>query len=185
MDRISYALVIGSADTVFTDLAALAGFIARKDPVTIGVNDGGWLYPARLDHWCTLHWEKMGGWLERRARPGEFVTWCRDSRKLDRYKPRPDRILPHWGTGTSGLYGVAVAEELAADRVILAGVPMESRPHADGAGTWDGAAWPDTEVMVHRDGWTYWHERGRLANVKSMSGWTRDLLGDPPTYWLA
>lgn len=177
----TYALVIGAARTVYDDLQALAGFIAAKDPVTIGVNDGGWLYPARLDHWCTLHWEKMTEW--RAKRPGDYTTWTRDSRKVAMYPPPPDQLLPHWGTGSSGLYGVAVATELGAERIILAGVPMQSSAYAEGAGTW-GDVWPQSEVDLHRNGWDYWHERGRLANVRSMSGWTRDLLGAPPIWWL-
>ncbi len=143
----------------------------------VGVNDGGWLYPGRLDHWVTLHWERMPEWIARRADSG-YETWTRDTRKLARSELRPDWLLPHWGTGTSGLYGVTVATHLKADRVVLAGVPLTATPYEAGAGTWEGA-WPETEVLIHRDGWTYWHKHGRLDHVRSCSGWTAELLGDP------
>lgn len=73
--------------------------------------------------------------------------------------------------GTSGLYAVGLALFLGAERVVLAGCPMDTGTH-----------YYDTGVLNplddHRNVWRDMLPtlRGR---VTSLSGWTRELLGSP------
>jgi hypothetical protein len=161
------ALVVGGASCVWDDLAALG---LHFGPVLV-VNDIGTVHPGRIDHWCTLHAEKLESWRLARWRNGgngDYTTWGRPE------KPGTDRTLAYWTRGSSGLFAVGVALELGAHEVVLCGVPMDGRPHY-----FDSAAWDS--FRLYRETWVkraplLW-ERG----VYSMSGWTRELLGPPPT----
>lgn len=159
------ALVIGGASTVWDDLAALREWTPG---CTVVVNDIGTVYP-RFDAWATLHAEKLDGWkAERTARglPGGYVTWGRPE------KPGTDRTLAGWTSGSSGMFGVGVALAMGAESVVVAGVPLDARPHF-----FDEAAWES--FHLYRRAWERRVERLR-GRVWSMSGWTRELLGEPP-----
>lgn len=89
-------------------------------------------------------------------------------------------VKPKWN-GTSGLYAVQIAlEELGFAGVILAGCPIDAAmgtcsPHSLMA---------DAErVSRYRPEWIKaLPEIG--ARTRSMSGWTRDILGEPTPEWL-
>lgn len=83
------------------------------------------------------------------------------------------KFLPHqFVSGSSGLFAVKVALiDLGYEDVVLCGVPMTATPHFD-----DNVPWP--EVDLFKLGWEQALPQidGR---VRSMSGWTRELLGAP------
>lgn len=183
------ALILGGADCVWEDVGAARALV--RDPVFIAVNDAGAHWEGHLDHWVTLHPEKLVGkyhhtynrdslsWERQRAErgyPGGYETWSR------RNPGWVDYIIGHWGAGSSGLYAVTVALHLGL-RAILCGVPMDARPHfagATGAEDEDGN-WAEWEQ--HRSKWR--DKRHVIAGrVKSMSGWTRELLGAPTPAWI-
>lgn len=166
--------MIGSAHCMWEDLAAIGEDVLRTSTV-IAVNQAGWMYDGRVDEWVTLHPEELGGWAALRRGPGDPRTWSRRGKQL------VDECLPHWGWGSSGLYGVTVAlDGLELSRVILAGIPIDGSPHAHAA---DELTWR-SEVNIHRRGWQKRYDR-LVGRVASMSGWTRELLGPPPAEWLA
>lgn len=161
------ALVLGGAACLWDDLRA---FHELKIPVdtVIAVNDAGWSYPHRIDHWVTLHPEHFGVWEQRRAERGGNGDYVRWSNKVH---AAVDRRARAWGAGSSGLLAVAVAiDSLSSDSVWLCGVPMDEQPHVYGGPDWTG--W-----KAHRKAWERAVERMR-GRVHSMSGWTRELL-DP------
>ncbi len=161
------ALVIGSAACVWDDLRALG----QWDGVVVAVNHMAAVYPYRIDHLATLHSDMAGAWVRaRKARGGnlDFTIWGRPERE------GADYTLSGWSSGSSGLFGVGVALGIGAERVVLAGVPIDETPHF-----FDHAAWAC--FAGYR---AVWEERASLlrGRVFSMSGWTRELLGSPP--WL-
>lgn len=171
------AIVLGSAECMMHDVQQIAEWAHETKPLIIAVNDAGWLWPGPLDHWVTLHAENLPAWQKKRP-PDGYRTWSR---------PKPDGIetdhrLSHWGVGSSGLFAVTVALHLGCERVVLCGMPMDSRPYACEHAKWDDV-WPESEVGIHRDGWTY-HLPKMEGRVKSLSGWTRELLGAPTEEWL-
>jgi hypothetical protein len=88
-----------------------------------------------------------------------------------------DRSTPDWA-GSSGLFAVKVAIEEGFERIVLAGVPMT----AEGAHYYDAKVW--TAAHVFHSGWN--HRLPQIKDiVRSMSGWTRELLGEPTRDWLA
>lgn len=170
------ALVIGSASTLEDDyLAARKLFIPD---LVIGCNHAARDHPSRLDHWATMHPDLYPLWLLERRRqnhpePGQL--WHARHRVVpDGLESRP---IESWG-GSSGLLCVAVALELGCDRVVLAGVPMlKMAGHYDDPRPW-------TEARTYQQMWEL-HKPRMLGRVKSMSGWTRDLLGEPTGDWFS
>ena len=174
------AVVIASAACWKDDLETFTR--AYRSPFdVIAVNDAGWLYEGVVDHWATLHPELFPEWLENRPDRDGVQFWTAPDRTR-RFPLLDYNTIAHWGTGSSSLFAVTVALYMGYDRIVLCGVPMESQPHADGASTWEGEPWPDREVQIHREGWRY--HRDKLGAVRSMSGWTRDLLGAPSDAFL-
>jgi hypothetical protein len=175
------ALVLGGADCVWADVAALEAMLGREwDGVVIAANDIGCHWPRRLDAWCTLHPEKMPKWLkERSARghPDGYITWSRKG-------GRADRQIKTWGGGASGMLAVAVAYEMGCERVILAGVPMTRTAHFVESGVHQrGKIW--SSASTHLKAWRVPVILARMrGRVKSMSGETRALLGYPDATFL-
>jgi hypothetical protein len=151
------------------------------DGLVIAVNDVGSHWPRRLDHWCTLHPEKMPAWVKDRTankHPDGYITWAR------RGVRGIHRAIESWAGGSSGLLGVAVAFQLGCQRIVLCGVPMNRDPHfAESKVHPKGKPWSSCDA--HWKSWT----KGEIVNrmkgrVRSMSGKTRDLLGAPDPEWL-
>lgn len=178
------ALVVGGSEDVFREVeSALEMF--TPDAV-IALNHSIAKYDGRITHACTLHSEKLRYWQDARRDAG-FNTNYRtiaiekpavkdpDGPKID---VELDYRWPHTGSGSTGLYGVRVALLLLkCERVVLAGVPMT--PGASNFVThkpWDAA-------LVFRAAWVSAlpHLNGK---VRSMSGWTREILGFPTPKWL-
>lgn len=164
------ALVIGSANTLEED-ERRARELFTPD-LLIACNHAARDHDGPLDHWVTMHPDLLPMWLaDRRShgRPDPGFFW------RPRHRSDPNgiecRFIENWG-GSSGLLCVAVALELGCARVVLAGVPMlPNAKHYDSDKRWDEAR------AYHRA----WEQRlpYMQGRVKSMSGWTRDLLGSP------
>jgi SAM-dependent methyltransferase len=175
------ALVLGGADCVWSDVAALEAMLGREwDGIIIAANDIGCHWPRRLDAWCTLHPEKMPKWLKERhanGHPDGYITWSRKG-------GRADRTIKTWGGGASGMLAVAVAYEMGCERVILCGVPMTRAPHFAESGVHQrGKVW--SSASTHFKAWRVPAILARMrGRVKSMSGETRTLLGYPDAEFL-
>lgn len=141
----------------------------------IAVNDAGALAP-HLDAWATLHPENFDGWMaKRKERCGndDYKAFSIDS-------TGPwTKVIDRWA-GSSGLYAAQIAlQQLGASGVILCGCPLTKK----GRHFFDkNNEWSDAEV--YRKGFkaAFPVIQGK---VRSMSGWTRELLGAPSAQWLA
>lgn len=170
----SLAVVLGGARCVWEDLERLSA-LAEPD-VVVATNDAGAHYRGPLHHWATLHYEKLPAWMaERESRnlpPAENV-WVHDRAPA----AFQGRRLADWG-GSSGLFAVRVALAAGCERVVLCGVPMEmEEAHFFDSRRWGFAG-------RYRQAWTR-HAEEIAASVRSMSGWTAQLLGEPDEVWLS
>lgn len=169
-------LIYGGARCCWDDEAAVLPLLVGCEVVRIGINDVGAVVPE-LDHWVTVHPEKLGPWGDaRRANgyPSDYVRWSFSG--LD--KGQVDRVLEGWIHGSSGLYAVHVAlHGLEVDGAVLLGVPMDATPNAFR----NERGWAHFER--YRTEWEAVAAEIRPA-VRSASGWTRDLLGSPTRDWL-
>lgn len=143
--------------------------------VYLACNEAGILLPD-LQHWGSLHPAKFPLWEAQRKearRPGGYVRWSIGRMQI------VDRVIRNWRGGSSGLHIVDVAlNGLELDGAICCGMPLDDRMNQFRREPW-GAAHP------FRQGWK---EPETLAvlrpRVRSMSGWTEELLGAPTAEWL-
>jgi hypothetical protein len=181
--RKGVCLVLGGASGVWDDIEAALQLGEYRSVVTC--NDVTSYWPGKIDACTSLHSSSWPAWLSRRAAGG---------------LPPPERIIGHleameegrfgvtdWleyrfegqdRSGSSGLFALKVALiDLGYDKAVLCGVPMTvAGAHFFNASDWDGA-------LPHRKGWNQALPQ-IAARARSMSGWTRELLGPPTKDWL-
>lgn len=178
---------MGSAACAWDDFAAAEALLAqagRRWDMIVAANSIGVECP-QLDIWVTLHPELLAEWQAARdAKPEyspvgrviahrQFATGERPARLDEVHEYRwPDQTR----TGSSGLFAVKVTMDTGVKRIILCGVPMTPSIHRD-----DGKPW------VHYNSFTSaWTDMlWRISpTTRSMSGWTRQILGHPEFEWL-
>jgi hypothetical protein len=167
------AAVLGGARGVWAELDQLEHLAGRRPDLIVGTNDAGAIYPGRLDAWATLHHERFNEWKRRRVGNQDYRAFIHAPLVGCEGEAVPDR----WA-GSSGLFAAQIAlSHLKARRVVLCGVPLD----ADRAHFFNSASWDDAVIF----------RRGFVAalpvirdTVRSLSGWTRDLLGAPDAQWL-
>lgn len=177
------AVILGGAKDVWAELSALKSM--REPDVCIAVNDAGTTYPHRLDYWVTLHLEKLGSWIQRRITnhyPDPYSIYThRELTHRERnnlfYTPSLFRYNTGDLGGGSGLFACKLAIELGFEKIVLCGIPMTR----EGAHFFDERPWKDAEK--YRSAWLK-HASTLDNQVKSMSGWTMELLGKPTLEWL-
>jgi hypothetical protein len=168
------ALVLGGANTLAVDRAAALELFAPD--LVIACNHAARDEPGRVDHWATMHSELLPKWIAARraaGRPAAGQYWHARHRPCVVEGARP---IESWG-GSSGLLCVAVAYQLGCTHVVLAGVPMiKNMRHYDDTRPW----------LEARQYWPAWERRRHVMQpkVRSLSGWTQELLGGPTAEWL-
>ena len=178
----STALVIGGARCVWEDVKKLEAEFGPWRGLVIAVNDIGCHWPGPIDHWCTLHPEKMKKWQAERSTkgyPGGYTTWT--SRKYAGI----DKVIKTWGGMSSGGLAVTVAiDGLTVERVVLAGVPMEKTPHfAQSTVHQKTKNW--NSAQTHWRSWNKPQAESKMkGKVRSMSGLTLQKFGAPDAEWL-
>ena len=173
------AIVVGSASCLFRDLKAIEKLVERDTfAEIIGVNRAAMVVPVH--RWASLHPELFfrdrggAGWLEERR---EFFPEATPVLYGPSSKPRADVVpIETAGRGSSGYFGVELALELGAERILLVGIPMTPTPHVLESEPWDAAnahfkVWQEPETLE------------RFRNVRSVSGRTAELLGTPSREW--
>jgi hypothetical protein len=166
------AAVLGGASGVFAELATLRGLSVPD--LVIATNDAGAVYPGHLHGWATLHHEQFAEWRARRAGNQDYRAFC-----IEPFPGLDAEIVREKWSASSGLYAAQIALDVFGARgVVLCGVPLS--PEA-GHFFDRGSPWGDAPVF----------RRGFEAAlpvirgpVRSMSGWTRELLGAPDAEWL-
>lgn len=162
-------LVIGSAATLYEDVAA-ARPLAYYD--VLAAKDAGIFWAGPLVAWVTLHPEKFAKAKRERKRAG-----YPDALKTFSNVPSrsTDSFFPDWG-GSSGLFAVQAALRLGYTRIVLAGIPLTASPYLNRKD-------PFADAKHYRKAWV--NNSDKIAPfVRSMSGWTRELLGAPTAQWL-
>lgn len=170
------ALVVGGGGDPLAEYAAARMMCetAEKTVATFVANDTLTIFPDVVDYACTLHPDKMAGWLHERHKRGLPMpygqTWCHRSFLGFTNHTRD------W-QGSSGLFMTKIALEQGWTHVILCGVPMT----VEGDHIIRHQPWNAAGGFIR--GWQR-HMREIRANVRSMSGWTQEQLGAPEYLWL-
>lgn len=177
MTRRLVALVIGGSREVWTDLEAALALTAGLDRLIVATNYAGRVWEGDIDAWATLHPELFTAWREERFEKG-LNTDYRAFVHAKRSGLGVVEVHPLGWSGSSGLYAAQVAlEAMGAAGVILCGVPIDATAgHFDETGDW---------TLAHRYRPAFETAKTAGAEIRSMSGWTADLLGRPDADWLA
>lgn len=179
------ALIVGCAANVWDDVAK-AREIGEFD-ATYCVKLAGVHWPAKFQVWVTLHPEFMDAYQAERKAKGfpngyEIVAPLSGEVGEHGHKGKIDRRVSYQWPGmnasaSSGIYGAKVALQDGFERVVLAGIPMDSSNHFTRGKPWG-------QFASFLDGFTKSIPflKGR---VRSMSGLTKQKLGAPTPSWLA
>lgn len=176
------AICLGSAACKDADLAAAAelGIVHGQGWIVIAVNKAGLTYPGPFEHWATMHAEFLPKWTRERAQKGlppAGRLWAAKRRVMP-VVPFEVSRAENW-SGSSGLLAATVAFQLGAEKVVFCGVPLDRHQ-----GHFDSPAKKWADAAHYRRAWNE-HQHKELVNARSMSGWTKELLGSPDAIWLA
>lgn len=192
------AIVIGCAACVWDDVQ-VARSLASYDAIYC-VKQIGVYYPEKFDVWVTLHPEVMDDYeAERHAKglPNGYEIVAPPKHELSAShvgKGNITRRVPYrWpgvdsnASASSGIYGAKVALHDGFDRIVLAGIPMTPegghfKPESKNTfGAIRGKVWSQHSAFVCGLNESIPRLKGK---VKSMSGYTRQMLGTPTSEWL-
>lgn len=170
-------LILGDARNVRADAAG--AFELFTPDAIFATNNIGLHWEGQVDFWVTLHpmpchdWVGMASALEKRAQAGRNAPEC----WAHNHKGGVPNRSSDWG-GSTGLLAVKIAREKAFDKIVLAGVPMSSEL----GHFYDKKPWGSANGFRRA-----WQSRVKMIGpfVRSMSGWTRELFGEPTAEWLA
>lgn len=183
------ALVVGCGEGVWDEVVEAQRRIAELGALEFDrvycVKLAGVDYPAAFETWVTLHPEWMDEYEKMRraaGRPGgyEIVAPLEGEVGMHGKAGRIDRRVTYrWpkmtSSASSGIYAAKVALDDGYDAV-LAGIPMTGAKHYR-----RGKPWAQLDSFTPGYGIALPHLRGR---VRSMSGYTRETLGEPTLDWL-
>uniref|UniRef100_A0A6H1ZU01 Uncharacterized protein n=1 Tax=viral metagenome TaxID=1070528 RepID=A0A6H1ZU01_9ZZZZ len=171
-------LIIGSAPCVRDDLKR---FDKTHRGDRMAVNDPAMHYTGSLEHLVSMHHEYFHCWLD--FRYGH--NYGNGKRVMTHSYRAGSGVDVAWSIlnvgGTSGLYACMVGLALGYERIILAGMPM------DNSGHYFDLAGPLTDFEHGNAIATVWKESRNnyfKDRVRSLSGRTREWLGEPNAGWL-
>lgn len=161
--------IIGSGYSMWEDLDK-----SPKNIDTIAVNCSGFALNFPLTHLFSWHWKQISAIKEFRL--AEFP----DCQAIVHSVKKIGRVDNAWDfegrTSVSGLSAVDLAFKLGYDKVVLCGIPMEGgyfyRKKAN-LNFCDKARQNEVKSILDR----------YRDNVKSYSGFTKDIFGEPEIEW--
>lgn len=170
------ALILGGARSVWDDARAALALIGDGPVMIVATNHAGTRYPGNLDAWVSLHPDFFANALPRRLN-AEFNKPLLYAPAKHPDTPGIKPVAPRWD-GSSALYGAQIAlKQLKARKIILCGAPLDSEAgHIVIPGQWcppDRYRAGVTEALPEIEG-----------KVRSMGGWTADVLGQPDRDWI-
>lgn len=173
------AFVLGGAACVWDDLES-ARTLCSPDIVCC-VNEIGVDYSGKVDHWVSFHANLLMQLIPKRKKHGYTDAenvWMGSAR----YSKAPSYFKKHNAKGgSSGLLATRIIlDRTDATHTILCGIPISANmPHYHDRDR--KALWSDA-----RHYWKHWRESLPILRkrVRSMSGWTAELLGLPDEEWL-
>jgi len=120
-------------------------------------------YLGRIEHAVSYHPDEFGAFRKRREAAGGNLDYRTHAHK---HAQGVDHIWPYEApSGSSAMLGVEAGLGLGYGRIVVAGVPLDTRYHG------------------YRGGWDRRIEKLR-DRVRGMSGYPRELLGEPTAEWL-
>jgi len=173
-------LICGCARNVFEDLDKAYSLVSKK-AIVMGVNDFSFQAPYELHHAVSLHKEMLPA--VKKIRP--LRNLCAFTTHAHQPGEGIDNVwsIPNIG-GTSSLFAVKVCMMMGFTKIMLCGVPLDKSGHY-----YDP---PERLQITNYDGveqdhvWNGFWTNSKIAQrtVRSFSGRTKKLFGEPTIEWL-
>lgn len=176
--EVGSCVVCADAACVWDDLERFgcrsSNGVERRGWSFITVNALVSVFPGRIDH----AYSNSGAVLRRfiAARRDEYINEFGPPCATHSTTAETDWIWPWHGGGTSGLGAILTALGLGYTNIVLAGMPLDSSPHNG------EPPWRRTHIGQEASEGSHWERARKLAfkgKVKSLSGKTREWLGEP------
>lgn len=170
-------IIIGGARCVWTDYLRLTE--TRFSGAVMAVNDVGMYFDKSLDHWVSMHPNYLVMWTSYRKGHSMMGHECLTHSREPYPGVRVAWDIQPYGW-TSGMFAAQVGVCLGYDQIVLCGLPQ------DGSSRFFDPPWmPGGE---HDDKNSKKAFRNIVEQtpelrqrVRSMSGWTKELFGEPGT----
>ena len=182
---VKIAAIIGCASCWENDLNQFKSICNDFDVFAIGLDCP---YKGEIKYFVTYHVEDIEPYRRKRidgnlscnykviAHTNDFIKYCKERNKKQKWvNTNVDVVYPHERpSGSSSLLGTKAALfKLGYDKVVLIGCPMDMGNILN----------KNQSYSIFRKGWLHF-KSDLVGKVKSMSGWTRELLGEPTKGWL-
>ena len=174
------ALIVGCAPCWEDDLNRFKTICSEFDVFAVGLDCP---CKEKIKYFVTYHVEDIEAYKEKNpgdykviSHTNDFIKYSRERRKKPEWaNTNVDIVYPHQApSGSSSLLGTKAALfKLGYNKVVLIGCPMDT-------GSIENKA---KSYSVFRKGWLYF-KSDLVGKVKSMSGWTKELLGEPTKGWV-
>lgn len=157
-------LIIGSADTAEDDIKRFDAFPVGYNRMMIGVDAYG-LGNLPATYFASYHPDDL---VKLQVRPFIVISHRQFRDMVDIIRPIDLNNEP---TGSSALLGALVGIDEGYKKIVLCGCPLI------------GKNVKGYEYSNFRKGW-FFHYNHIKDKVRSMSGWTKELLKEPTKEWL-
>lgn len=185
------AVVLGSGRCIWDDMAKVDFDLVQ----VIAINNMIMHYKGRLHHGVSLHPEEPPLWRQLR-----WTNQCEQSyvhTHSHRLPENNDNLPPYefktrhgldyiWEVeggrgGSSGLFACMVGLALGYSKIVLAGIPLDASGHF-----FDPPGKKVTQFTGQNITWEWENARDKYFRdrVRSLSGRTRDILGEATAEWL-
>ena len=167
-------LIVGPAPSLKEDRKALERLdveflldrMAAYDVMAIGLDMAE--YIGRIDHVATYHSYELPDFRKRREAIGGNTDY--ETHSHEQFEDLVNRLWPYVPpSGSSAMLGIEAGMGMGYKRIVVAGCPLVDRKY--------------TVTCDFRPGWIARYDVIKDA-VRSMSGWTMELLGAPTKEWL-
>jgi hypothetical protein len=157
-------LIIGSAEEAKEDITRFNTFGIKYDRMMIGIDAYG-LKELSAKYFASYHPDDL---VKLQVRPFIVISHRQFRDMVDIIKPID---LLKEKSGSSAMLGVLVGIDEGYDKIVLCGCPMIGKNKND------------YSYSNFHKGW-YQNYNHIKDKVRSMSGWTKELLGMPDMEWL-
>jgi len=157
-------VIVGSADTAEKDIKKFNSLGVEYDRMMIGIDAYG-LGDLPAKYFATYHPADL---IKLKVRPFVVISHLQYRDMVDIIKPID---LLKEKSGSSAMLGVLVGIDEGYDKIVLCGCPMIGKNKND------------YSYSNFHKGW-YQNYNHIKDKVRSMSGWTKELLGMPDMEWL-
>jgi hypothetical protein len=163
-------VIMGCAPNWKDDLDKFKLICSDFDVLAVGLDCS---YDGRIDYFATYHVEDIPLYHINRFKGNQNTDYKVISHvDSDIAKSHIDIVYPYEPpSGSSSLLGALASKSLGYKKIVLCGCPLE------------GLNKKKQPYISFQKGWTAKFTQVK-GNVKSMSGWTRELLGEPSKEWL-